>query len=540
MLGLESSFPLDPETVLWDAIVIGTGMGGGTIGYELAKAGKKVLFLEKGNYFGPKSDCDDKFAKNYLSTEAQHRIELGFWPDRVNVETTLGAKRMYMPLGCGTGGSSLLYAGHLERFFPSDFSPKENYQYISDSTLPEKWPISYSELLPYYEIAETLYRVRGTTDPLRGSLESKLLKPADLGTRGKYLYKSFLDAGLNPYYSHIACDFKEGCSECGNVICKFDCKNDANKICVIPAIEIYGAKILPNCEVTRLEANKNKILSVSCNKGDTNLSLKAREYILSAGSLGTPNIMLNSANEIWPNGIANSSGYVGRNLMFHASDFVAVTSPIPNHLNEQKSISLNDFYHANGLKLGTVQSAGILIDKWYIRKRFNEKYTESSYLLRAFFTPFVNLCSIIFAYFFKRVALFAIITEDLPYYENRVYPDKNNSKLMNISYCYTSDLRKRSNSIFQSFKKALNKKHYVFKISGRVNINFGHSCGTCRFGDDPKTSVLNRDNRTHDISNLWICDASFFPSSGGTNPSLTIAANAIRVAEKISKALDSF
>jgi choline dehydrogenase-like flavoprotein len=536
---LDNAICPDAEVYFWDAVIVGTGMGGGTVGYELARAGKKVLFIEKGNLFASSMLPKKSYANLscHLDDDAKERLGKGFWPNRFTVETNFGSSKMHLPLGCGSGGSTSLYAGHLERFFPTDFTPKKNFPHITNSNLPDRWPITFEELLPFYKKAESLYRVRGTKDGLDNYQDSDLLQPPNLLKRGKYLHESFNNSGLDAYQSHVACDFMEGCTECGNELCKRNCKNDANKICVIPSLINFGAKILPNCTVNKIIANKSEVSSIECSRGGRTFYIKSKVFILAAGSLSTPIILLKSANDIWPNGLANSSGYVGRNLMFHASDFVAVTSKIINSYNEQKTISSNSLYQVGDLKLGTIQSTGILIDKKYIQSKLNKILYQNKFLL-SFLQPIISLTSIILEFIFRRIALFSIIVEDLPYLENYVYVKRENPNETVINYRYTNDLKSRSNYLYREFKNSLNGKHLVFRLPSRINLNFGHSCGTCRFGDDPKTSVLNSDNRAHDLSNLWVCDASFFPSAAGTNPSLTIAANAIRVAEKIAAHLD--
>jgi choline dehydrogenase-like flavoprotein len=134
--------------------------------------------------------------------------------------------------------------------------------------------------------------------------------------------------------------------------------------------------------------------------------------------------------------------------------------------------------------------------------------------------------------------MFASIIEDLPYVDNRVFISDNGD--IEFEYNYRDELRVRSLALRKNLSKLVKSKYRIVKLSGKNNINFGHSCGTCCFGLDPTESVLDKNNRSHDISNLFIVDASFFPSSGGANPSLTIAANAIRVAEYIESEWDNF
>ena len=129
------------------------------------------------------------------------------------------------------------------------------------------------------------------------------------------------------------------------------------------------------------------------------------------------------------------------------------------------------------------------------------------------------------------------VREDLPYSDNRVFPDSTSRNNMRFTYRYTDELMERNQLFRRALKRTLGTRHKLRVITGKENINYGHVCGTCRFGDDPAISVLDKNNRAHDVSNLYVVDASFFPSSGGTNPSLTIAANALRVGDAISERL---
>jgi choline dehydrogenase-like flavoprotein len=134
--------------------------------------------------------------------------------------------------------------------------------------------------------------------------------------------------------------------------------------------------------------------------------------------------------------------------------------------------------------------------------------------------------------------MFVTIVEDLPYEDNRVYPDSTSVNGMRFTYRYPRELSKRSKRFRARLAATLSPRHRLTVVTGgRNNLNYGHVCGTCRFGDDPETSVLDGNNRAHDLDNLYVTDASFFPSSGGTNPSLTVAANALRVGNIIDQRL---
>lgn len=534
--------PLDPAAVEWDVAVIGTGMGGATAGYELARLGHRVLFIEKG-WFSPgarPAACDGA-ADSPDSPDA--RLSKGRWPERIEATTSFGKSEFFAPLGCGIGGTTALYAAALERFRPADFRPKANFPDVRDSTLPEQWPISYEELRPYYEQAEALYRVRGTPDPLEQGVEPVLGEPPPLSARDQHLLESFRLRGLHPYRIHVGCEFVEGCTGCAAGPCARGCKSDAARICIQPALEKYGATLLTDCEVLRLEADASAVRQIRCRWNGKDVSIRSRIVVLAAGAYMSPVLLLNSASSDWPTGLANRSGLVGRNLMFHVSDFFAVT-PLRNlsGAGPQKSLALNDLYLSEGEKLGTFQTAGMAVELEQIMQYMRDvaerdpvwwKRLASPRPVwwRKLSSPAVRLAAMLMyrIFGFSSAAVWASAIEDLPYYDNRIVADPSAKNGMRVEYRYPDELRKRVQSFRRRVAKALHP-HRVIVLSGDNNLNFGHVCGTCRFGEDSRTSVLDRQNRAHGITNLYVVDASFFPSSGGTNPSLTIAANALRVA----------
>src|SRR5262249_51523944 len=154
---------------------------------------------------------------------------------------------------------------------------------------------------------------------------------------------------------------------------------------------------------------------------------------------------------------------------------------------------------------------------------------------RVLAAPFLRVVAHLAAFHFREAAMFATIVEDLPYWENRVVPDSKSRNGMRFEYRIPGELRERNRLFPKRLRGALKPHHRVLVLSNEDTLNFGHVCGTCRFGDDPERSVLDRWNRAHDLANLFVVDASFFPSSGGTNPTLTIAANALRVAREIDR-----
>ncbi|HVU02558.1 MAG TPA: GMC family oxidoreductase [Polyangiaceae bacterium] len=521
--------PKDPERDEWDAIVVGTGMGGGTFGYELARLGRRVLFLEKGRLLhGNPGAADEPEAD--LAPELDERIRTGRWPLRLKGQTTFGNVEFYAPLGCSTAGSTGLFGAQLERFRPSDFEPRSRYPEARESTLPEAWPVTYQEMVPFYRRAESLFRVCGTEDPLEPDPESVLRAPPPLSARDEVLWRTFESAGLHPYRSHIGIRYLEGCDECPEQ-CARECKSDVGTICVAPALVEHEASVLPRCEVLAVNTEGRRATGVRARYQGREITLRARVVALAAGAYMTPGLLIASRTAESPEGLANGSGLVGRNLMLHASDFLTVDpGEDQSGAGPRKALSMTDFYDDGGRKLGALQSVGFPLVAPFIEAYLRYVDQKDPQWWREHTAQLIPHIAGVAAGAFRTASSMATIVEDLPYLENRIVPDASAPNGMRFEYRYTAELGSRCERFRKRIAEVLAPKSRVVDVTwGKNNINYGHVCGTCRFGDDPSASVLDRDNRAHDLDNLYVVDASFFPSSGAINPSLTIAANALRV-----------
>lgn len=528
----------------WDVIIVGTGVGGSTLGYALAKAGKRVLFCEKGkSHLGSAAALRGDYAENHFIRPDVPRVihrdtlaKAGRWSDEME-DTTFPRGRTFIPfIGSGPGGSSALYGMALERFFPSDFTPKRNFPDATETTLPEAWPISYETLAPYYKTAEELYRVRGSGDPLRGEPEpAHFLSPPPLTAGASELFDFFKTNGLHPYRLPAACEYVPGCQCCQGYLCPNNCKNDSSRICLEPALAQYGAQLLSECEVLRLEASRHKVTGVVCSLHGQQLTLRADTVVLAAGALESPAILLRSGSDAWPHGLANDSGMVGKNLMRHHIDLYLLKPRTHGKLdNRHKELAFNDFYQKDGKKLGSVQSFGRLPPASMLVESMEQDIRDSQTrwaatpfkLLKPFLKPVLNRLV-------TESTVLATIMEDLPYEANKIELAPGNTARLSMHYTVKPYDQVRIEAFRALMGNILKPYHPKPIKQAENNQRIAHACGTCRFGTDPKNSVLNAFNRAHGLSNLHVVDSSFFPSSGGTNPSLSIAANALRVAEHL-------
>jgi choline dehydrogenase-like flavoprotein len=252
--------------------------------------------------------------------------------------------------------------------------------------------------------------------------------------------------------------------------------------------------------------------------------------ILASGALETPRILLTSTSRDWPRGVANDTGLVGKNLMRHFVDLFAVQPRTKGgHPGNRKELAFNDYYLADGRKLGTVQSFGALPPVPVVIAELEHELAQGagrwSLPLFRLGKPFLKH---VLHNMLERRLMFASILEDVAYEDNMVSLDAGRVK---ISYRIRDYDRQRICVLRDAAKSAFQPHRLTMLKQAENNQRIAHACGTCRFGLDPKSSVLNAQNRSHRIENLYIVDGSFFASSGGTNPALTIAANALRVAD---------
>lgn len=529
---------------MWDAIIVGTGMGGGTMGYRLARSGRRVLFVEKGRSTLPGAPGTIRSLMPEVAEPAACRS-----PDTLNdvlarsgrstdeIEDISGrVPQRFRPfLGSGTGGSSALYGMVCERFFAEDFTPRQHFRDPGGSTVPEAWPVTYDQMRPWYAEAEKLMGVRGEPDPLRpAARETNLPAAPSFSVDNQPLVDYLVGRGLHPYHLPMACDYTAGCTTCQSYLCHQSCKNDTARNCVLPALTQHGAKLLPECRVVRLEAGRQRVEQVICeDRSGNTLVLKGKVVVLAAGALVTPVLLLNSRSGEWPRGLANGSDWVGRNLMRHLVDLVEIWPQRGGKITAaNKEIGLNDFYFYEGQKYGTVQSFGSMAPMEILTSAPGWRPK----LLRMM-NPVVRQ---VYERFFNGGLVLATIMEDLPYLDNRVLPfgesNGDGRQRLRLQYRLHANELERRAVFLRQLKEVLDPFRKITLRGAEDNKAVAHVCGTCRFGTDPKTSVLDPQNRAHELANLYVVDSSFFPSSAGLNPSLTIAANALRVADYVNQA----
>ncbi|HSB39990.1 MAG TPA: GMC family oxidoreductase [Gaiellaceae bacterium] len=512
----------------YDVIIIGTGAGGGTLARHLAPSGKRILLLERGDWL-PREPANwlaqDVFVDNrYVSPDT--------WYD--------GKGKPFQPqVHYFVGGATKLYGAALYRLRPEDFGELRHHDGISPA-----WPIGYDELEPYYTQAEQLYEVHGARgeDPTEGPSSAPYPFPAvSHEPRIQQLADDLEAAGYHPFHAPCGIRLDESnppysacvrCQNCDGFPCAVHGKSDADVLGVRPALEHPNVTLLRNAHAVKLDTNPagTAVTEVVVERDGETERYSGDVVVAACGAANTAKLLLLSANDRHPNGLANGSDQVGRNYMFHASEAVLALSREENPTVFQKTLGLNDFYFGSDeddFPLGNIQMVGKSQAPMFRGERPRETRLAPHWTL-------------------ERIARHAIdfwlSTEDLPLPENRVTVDGDGR--LTLAYTPTNDVPKqRLHARLKSIlgKLDMNPDHLIHRFAYMKNeipvAGVAHQAGTCRFGTDPESSVLNADCRAHEVDNLYVVDTSVFPSIGAVNPALTAMANSLRVGDRLLERL---
>ncbi|MER2510246.1 MAG: GMC family oxidoreductase [Amaricoccus sp.] len=508
----------------WDVIVVGAGMGGGVVGRRLAERGLSVLYVETGPN-APRAEASEWMPD---VEDPDERAALGYWPRPIHQVIDGRSTTLYGPFGTGVGGTSAFYAATLER--------PERHDIDDSAEIPHPtggWPVSYDEMLPYFEMAEQILDVCGEPDPLTPDPPRTLRQAPPLSEGDAAMIAAFRREGLHPYRKHVGVRYLPGCAECFGRKCGRDCKMDGRSAGVEPALSTGRAALLDRCEIRALRGTRDRITHLEAVRGGERLRLRARRFVLAAGTFGTPRILLASTSADWPNGVANDSGVIGGNLMFKLYERIAVwperradfTGPV-------NTISVRDFYQRDGVRYGHFQSMGLSASYGDIVKYLKERFDQSTFRRLTPLRAFARVPAFAGAKIFGDARIFQGLLEDLPYRHNRIVFDPARPERIEFEYTLTAELLARRRIFRRMIKTGLGRQRSSYLHMG-PELSLSHACGTARFGTDPRTSAFDASCKAHGIDNLYVSDASFMPTSTGINPSLTIAANALRVADAI-------
>lgn len=513
----------DATGKVWDVVVIGAGIGGGVAGRRLAEAGMSVLFLD----VGPGDSHRDQDTLETDISDPLKRLARGYWPEPV--EAVIDGRRsvFFGPFGAGAGGTSAFYAASLERPEPADLDDGDGLPHPTGG-----WPVGYAAFAPYFDLAERIFHVSGDVDPL-SDVPRQLPRGPALSPGDALMADSLRRGGLHPYRANMGLRYLPGCVECIGRVCRRSCKMDGRSAGTDPALATGRAAMVDRCQVLRLVTSGNRVTEIEAVRDGIPLRFRADRVVVAAGGLGTPRLLLASASEDWPDGLANRSGLVGRNLMFHLGERIAVwPERRADFSGYSKSLALRDFYRDGDSRFGLFQSMGLQASYGNIVQFLNDKFDRSRLHRVRPLRALLRIPAFAAARAFGDARIFVGILEDMPYERNRVVQNTAHPDRPTFDYHIAPELHARRQAFRALIKRGLRGQRSFF-LTFEPELNFGHPCGTTRFGIDPARSVLDPSCRAHGVANLWVADSSFMPTSNGVNPSLTIAANALRVADEI-------
>ena len=510
----------------YDAVVIGSGAGGGTLARTLAISGKRILLLERGNFLPRELGNWQPFqvhtAGRYVSQDTWYDAAGSPFEPRVHYFV---------------GGATKLYGAALGRLRPADFGEIVHMDGVSPA-----WPLGYEEFEPWYAKAEWLYQVRGLhgEDPSEGSWSEEYPWPPishepliqqiadDLDGAGYFPFHVprgiMLDEANPPTSLCIRCD------TCDGYPCMVHARADADIIAVRPLLSRLNVTLLVNAEVTRLETDPRgrSVSKVIVRRGTAREEYSGDIVVLAAGAVNSAKVLLQSATDRHPAGLANGSGQVGRNLMCHNIADVVALGEKPNETVFSQTLGINAFYLAKESRRASYPAG------------HSRRWPLGSIQMLARSAQPVTWCEGPDRPDAKdRAVGFRLITEDLPRPGNRVTVDRDGRP--HLAYTVTNGgeaaIFRQELAMMLGHANLQAATDETTAAAGLPGAGIADQAGTCRFGADPGTSVLDVDCKAHELDNLYVADASFLPSVGAVEPALTVMANAIRVGEHLIRRL---
>lgn len=516
----------------YDVIIIGTGAGGGTLAHRLAPSGRRILLLERGTYV-PREKAN--WSPRAVHVDGRYAARETWFDDR--------GRPLQPHTNYCVGGNTKFYGAALFRPRRSDFEEVRHHGGVSPS-----WPIGYEDLEPFYTEAERLYRVHGsrgedpTEPPASGPYPHP---PVSHEERLQQLAEDFAAQGLRPFHTPLGVMLDEDephrspcirCDTCDGFPCLVRAKSDAEVVCVAPALRHPNVTLRTNAFVERLETSPSgrEVRRVHIRHESGTEAVQGDIVVVACGAINSAALLLRSASDRHPHGLANGSDVVGRHYMGHINSVLMAVSKCPNPTVFQKTLSVNDFYFGDReweYPMGHISFVG---------KLDGETLEAGAPAIAPGFT-------------LERMARhsldFWLTSEDLPDPDNRVTLDRDGR----IVLSYRPNNEAGHKRLIARLKQLLNAQR-VCDVHGHAchvglfsrNLFVGrriplagvaHQNGTVRFGTDPRSSALDTNCRAHEVDNLYVVDASFFPSSAAVNPALTIIANALRVGDHLLERL---
>jgi len=527
---LAPAFPLSPladaaqlqvsNGAHFDVVIIGSGAGGGTLARQLVSSSNlRVLVIERGDFLPQEPqnwDAEEVMQKGrYVSMDA--------WLDKHGKAFQPGSHYF-------VGGATKMYGAAHFRLRQQDFEELRHFDGLSPA-----WPLRYSDFEPWYQQAEEMYHVHGlrgedpTEPPCSGPYPHP---PISHEPRIQQLIDDLRSAGLHPFHapsgvmldeSNMAFSRCRRCNRCDGFPCLVHAKSDAEVLGIRPALAAASFSLLTRAEVKRLstDASGRSVKAVELERDGEPITVHGDVVVVSCGAANSARLLLMSASDQHPRGLANGSDQVGRHYMFHNSKAMVALSHEPNRTVFQKTLCVNDWYLGDAdfdFPMGNIQMTG----------KTDGAIMKGYAPLETFAMPGWSMDKIA-----EHAVDFWISSEDLPDPDNRVTVTSSGQIQLSYTFNNLTASQRLVNRLETMLDKLYLRNHLVerqFYIANSMGIAaVGHQAGTCRFGSDPASSVLDLNCKAHELDNLYVVDTSFMPTIGAVNPSLTAIANALRV-----------
>ncbi len=522
-----------------DVLIVGAGASGAAIAWSLAETKMHIVCLEQGDWMNPA-----EYPSSGRDWESRSFGDMAISPNRRQRPTDYPINDSESPIAVanfnGVGGSTILYAGHFPRFHPSDFHVR------SLDGVGDDWPVDYEVLEPFYAENDRMTGVSGLSGDPAYPAKQSVMPPLPLGKSGTALAEGFNELGWHwwPSDSAIATQVWDGREQCINLgACTSGCAQGAkasSDITYWPHAIRAGVEVRTRSRVREIAVNDEGMASgVYYFDEDGDEHFQAAEVvILAMNGVGTPRIMLNSTSERFPNGIANSSGLVGKNLMFHpyASINGIFDDELDGHRGPGNCIWSQEFYE-------TDETRGFVRGFTYEITRGRGPIATALTGMHSGRIPWGAAHHAAYRKLFDRITGMVAICEDLPEEHNTVtldpeLRDNDGIPAPKVTYRLSDNSRKMLDFAVDRASEVLRAAGGVDIMSeAPISVGGWHLMGTARMGRDPASSVVNEWGRSHDVRNLFIVDGSIFVTSAGVNPTRTIQALALYVADQMKKRL---
>jgi choline dehydrogenase-like flavoprotein len=516
----------------FDVVIVGSGAGGASLAQRLAPTGKSILILERGEHLPREAE---NWSPRAVFIEHRYRTT-DRWYDRNGHPFTPNSYYW-------VGGNTTFYGAALMRLRKGDFEETQHAGGVSPA-----WPIRLADLAPYYDEAERLWQVHGQRgdDPTENGDEPPYAYPAVHHDPGVAQLKTHWEnQGWKPFSLPLGVKLDQDnpvtstcikCKTCGGYPCLLRAKCDARTLAIEPILSAPNVTLLPGRKAMRLETDPTgrSVTEVVCQTPQGEERWSGDIVVVAAGAANTAALLLQSASAAHPNGLANGSDQVGRNYMFHTLTAMVSLTARAAEVEFPKTLAVNDFYWKDP-RGGFDKPMGHIQLLEYMSGQTLEGQVSD-------WLPPVLVPTVVANAAAARMLSMLVISEDLPLPDNRVRVTPDGRLHLDYEHNNLEGHERLVKTLAESLAGFVDHAHPIsqhhFQLDSLLPLyGTAHQLGTVRFGDDPKSSVLDPWCKAHELDNLYVVDTSFFVSSAQVNPTLTTVANALRVGDHLIERL---